>query len=74
MLPQLTVQQREQLCNCGRRLAWWTITDARCCRCMRLPDDCQCPATNDPAESCLGLDLERIRGGIVKFCGSPVSA
>lgn len=31
-----------------------------CCRCMRLPSDCQCPTTTDPAEGCLGLDLSRL--------------
>ncbi len=61
MVPQLTLQQRERLCECGRRLAWSTLEHAMYCRCMRPPADCRCPATTNPAEGCLALDLERIR-------------
>lgn len=32
-----------------------------CCRCIRLPGDCQCPATTNPAEGCLTLDLEHVQ-------------
>jgi hypothetical protein len=61
MLPRLTVQQCTRRCGCGRRLAWWTTTHAFCCRCMRSPDECPCPATTDPVEGCLGLNLAHVR-------------
>jgi hypothetical protein len=28
---------------------------------MRIPDACQCPASSDPAEECLSLDLANLR-------------
>jgi hypothetical protein len=28
---------------------------------MRPPDACQCPASRDPAEGCLSLDLANVR-------------
>ncbi len=58
----LTAQQRRRLCTCGsRQLAWRPAMETRCCHCLRLPNDCQCPATSDPAEGCLALDLANVR-------------
>jgi len=56
----LTVQQRLLRCRCGRCLAWWTTKHPMCCGCTQSSEACPCPPTEDPAESCHGIDFQRV--------------